>query len=247
MPMMPWPVAADLLPPTTTPDNVTRMQTAIDTATYILFVKTGAQYGLNRVIARPCPFVQDTTNDYTGHHRHITPVLYGGQWHNVACGGGCQSDGPGSIRLPGPVHLVEAVTVDGITIDPDGYSVEGDRIRRAGGRAWPDQNLQRPLGEPGTWSVLYLQGIAPPAGADAMVATLAGELYNAATGGKCRLPNQWQTVQRQGVTVTRMQPSELIELGLTGLPEVDMWVSSLNPNRITRPARVASVDTLGGR
>lgn len=248
-----WPVDASLLPVLPEGDVVARqrLQAAIDTAVMVLWRLTGMHYGMQRLVARPCPRVQDTVNDYgllgSG---HVTPVLSGGTWFNVGCAGGCQSDGPGSVHLPGPVYLVESVGVGSgdEVIHPSSYYVEGDRLIRAHGEAWPTQDLQRPLGEPGTWRVTYLRGVGAPAGAGAIVASLAGELYKAVVDpGKCRLPKGWQTVQRQGITVQRMDASELLNAGRTGLPDVDLWVKALNPKGIMRPATVGSVDTLGGR
>lgn len=250
---MEWPVDAAGLPPVEGEAEVLRLQEAINAAVLILWRLTGAQYALQRLRARPCARVQDWEHEYTAGvgirpARGMTPVLYGGRWHNLACsGGGCQSDGPSSVRLPGPVHEVVAVEVEGDVIDPSSYALEGDRLKRAGGLPWPSQNLQRPLPEPGTWSVVYLRGMAPPAGAGAMVAALAKEIYLSLTGGKgCRLPKQWQSVTRQGVSIQRINRAELLEGG-TGLPEVDMWINALNPTGQLAPARVASVDTLGGR
>lgn len=250
---MEWPVQRAGLPDVEGPEEVERLQGAIDTATLILWRLTGAQYALQRLRARPCARVQDWEHEYTSGAgirpaRGMTPTLYGGRWHNLACSGGsCQSDGPSSVRLPGPVSRVLEIEVEGEVIPSGTYAVEGDRVKRAGGEPWPRQKLQRPLGEPGTWSVTYLRGIAPPAGAGSMVAILAKELYLQAVGDKgCRLPRQWQSVTRQGVSIQRISQTDLLQHG-TGLPEVDMWIKALNPEGVMGPARVASVDTLGGR
>lgn len=246
-----WPVERTLLPTVDATDTgaVQRLQAAVDTAVGVLWALTGRQYGVQRLLARPCPRVQDWENEY-GHYsiRPYTPVLNGGQWTNVGCDSGCQSDGLGAVRLPGPVYQVERVDVEGVAIDPSSYRVEGDRVLRVGGHEWPRQQLQRPLGEPGTWGVWYLRGRAAPTGAASMVASLAGELYNAVENpAKCRLPKGWTTVQRQGVTVQRVDPAQLLAAGRTGLPDVDLWIKTLNPAGLHAPARVASPDTLGGR
>lgn len=247
-----WPVERSALPTvdTTDADAVRLLQAAVDTAVGVLWALTGRRYGAQRLLARPCPRVQDTVNDYGvgGHVGHFTPVLLSGQWLNVACGGGCQSDGPGAVRLPGPVLRVERVDVEGVAIDPSSWRVEGDRLLRVNGHAWPSQDLQRPYGEPGTWGVWYLRGVEAPVGAASMVASLAGELYNAVNNpAKCRLPKGWTSVQRQGVTVRRVDPAQLLAAGRTGLPDVDLWIKTLNPAGLATSARVASPDTLGGR
>lgn len=238
--VMTWPVDIGLLPEVNTDEEKARLQQAIDSAVLVLWRLTGSQFSIHRLLARPCPRNQD--GDMAG----FTPVLYEGRWFNVACNT-CQSDGPGAIHLPGPVAAIERVEVEGVTIASESYALENDRLIRAGGRSWPSQNLQRELGSPGTWGVIYLRGVQPPAGAAASVSTLATEFYQAASGGKCRLPKAWQTVQRQGVTITRMDPTDLLAAGKTGLPEVDLWVRAINPHGIARGARVASPDTIGGR
>ena len=244
-----WPVERSLLPDVTVEQRVL-LEEAIVAAQITLWRLTGAQYGLREVVARPCPGVQDTVDDYRlgGAGHGFTPVLDDGKWFNVPCGGGCQADGPWSAYLPGPVWAVVKVEVDGVKIDRTSYALEGNRLIRAGGRSWPTQNLARPLGEPGTWGVTYLQGVPAPDGAGARVAMLALEFYKAQTGdAKCRLPRNWQSVSRQGINVQRQDARELAELGLTGLPEIDTWLRAVNPNGVTGPSEVASPDMVGGK
>lgn len=244
-----WPVDRTCLPQdVTAPDDRERVEEAVRTAVGVLWAFTGRQFGCQRLTARPCPGWRDSADAYTsaGVGVGMVPVLYGGVWRNVTCGGGaCRVDGPTVVRLPGPVHAVERVTVAGDVLDADGYRLEGNTLYRVGGGEWPAQDLARPLGEPGTWGVTYLRGTPPPPGAARMVGTLAAEFWKACTGQKCRLPRQWQQVQRQGVTVTRFDPTDLLAAKRTGLPEVDMWVSAHNPNRLDQPTVIASHDTMG--
>lgn len=246
-----WPVAEGLLPTVETEEERARLAEALDAAVATLWALTGRRYAVRRVVARPCPRVQDTYDTYsTGAGVLTTPVLVGGRWRNVACNGGsCQSDGPGSVLLPGPVVRVEEVTVGSDVIDSSSYSLEGDRLRRTNGGEWPSQDLARPLGEEGTWSVTYLRGEDPPPGASSSVAALASEYYNAvARPEACRLPKNWQSVSRQGVQIQRISPRDLAEMGMTGLPEVDLWVRSVNPHGLAAArASVASVDSIGGK
>ena len=243
-----WPVDLDLLPDVEGGKERARLQDAVDTAVMVLWRLTGAQFGLQRVLARPCPRVQDTHNMYTSGAGGAVPVLYAGKWYNQPCpGGNCQEDGMGSVYLPGPVHSIEKVVVEGDTIDPSSWAHEGNYLKRTGGHTWPGQVLSRPLGEPGTWWVVYLRGRNAPPGAGARVAALATEFYKSINGEACRLPKQWTQVQRQGVSIQKLSPQELLEAGGTGLPEVDTWVNAINPHGLVKKATVASVDTLGGR
>jgi hypothetical protein len=55
-------------------------------------------------------------------------------------------------------------------------------------------------------------------------------------------------VSRQGVQIQRLSPRDLAEMGMTGLPEVDLWVRSVNPHGLASArASVASVDSIGGK
>ena len=90
-----------------------------------------------------------------------------------------------------------------------------------------------PSGEAGTWSVTYLRGLPIPAGASRLAGMLATEFYNACTGGKCRLPRSVSEVSRQGVTHKIVNPNEIYAVGKTGIPEIDLWLSAVNPSHLT--------------
>lgn len=247
-----WPVQTDCLP-TIDPDDparaekAARLQEAVDTAVQVLWALTGRRFGCQRLTARPCPGWDDPrwdSYDSIGGPGMI-PVLFDGQWANVWAGPGCKADGPGVVTLPGPVAAVDAVKVEGVAIASDSYRLEGDRLYRIGG-TWPSQDISRPLGEPGTWGVEYQRGVAPPAGAGIVVGQLALEFWNVCEpGAPCRLPRRWQTVTRQGITVQKADPIDILDSGRTGLAEIDTWVAAHNPNRLDRPATVMSPDSRG--
>lgn len=242
-----WPVDRTCLPqPPEDPEaraaHTVRLQAAVDTAVQVLWAFTGRQFGCQTLVARPCPRWDDPVwDDYDP----TVAVLHDGRWLNVGCGG-CKADGPTQVALPGPVASVLEVEIDGVLIDPAGYRIEGDRLYRVGGHEWPAQDLTRPLGEPGTWGVRYRRGVEPPAGAAVVVGQLALEFWNVCEPGKaCRLPKRWQTVSRQGVTVTKADPTDILASGRTGLAEIDTWIVAHNPAGLDRPARVVSADSRG--
>ena len=247
-----WPVDRSCLPVINPEDperdaKYVRLQAAVDTAVGVLWALTGRQFGCQSLTARPCPGWDDPEwDDYSpGLRAAATPVMLGGSWFNVPCGpGGCSPDGPGNVRLPGPVAEVVEVEVDGQVIDPSSYRLEGDRLYRAGGERWPSQNMNLPLGEPGTWGVRYKRGVTPPPGAATVVGQLALEFWNVCEPGvACRLPRRWQSVTRQGVTVTKADPTDILAQGRTGLAEIDTWVAAYNPNGLVRPSFVVSADS----
>lgn len=241
-----WPVDRTCLPDIDdddSPEDRVKLETAIDTAVLVLWSLTGRAYAIETVTARPCARYPDAGPllDVDG---PFVPLLMDGQWINysVCSGATCTPDGLGVVELPGPVVSVEAVTVDGTVIAPESYRVEGNYLYRVAGGEWPSQDLSVPAGSPGTWSVTYTRGVPPPPGAASMVGQLAQEFWKVCTGQKCRLPKRWQSITRQGVTITRADPTDILAQGYTGLPEVDTWVRALNPHRHSQPARVMSPD-----
>jgi hypothetical protein len=231
----------------TAPEDVAQLQAAIDTAVHVLWSFTGRQFGCCPITVRPCP--RDHDRGYLGWLPGDAwfPDLDSGVWRNIGCGCGplCRTGGPGVVHLPGPVCSITSVTIDGAVIDSGLYVLEGDRLYATSGR-WPDQDLSRPAGSPGTWTVEYLQGREPPAGADQMVGTLALEFWNLCKGQKCRLPRGTESVSRQGVSMKIADPTALFQNMQTGIPEVDLWIAAVNPNRLSVPPAVISPDYPGG-
>ncbi len=240
-----WPVDRSCLPSVMDDDgDSVQLQAAIDIAVSVLWSFTGRQFGACPVVVRPCPrdHASRLLGWLPGYAWH--PVLDDGVWQNITCGCGptCSTTGPGVVHLPGPVSSVTAVTIDGAVIDSSLYVLEGERLYATSGR-WPDQDLNRPAGSPTTWSVEFLQGLEPPAGADVMVGLLAKEFYNLCKGdGKCRLPKRVESLSRQGVSMKMADPGVLFPNFQTGLPEVDLWVAAVNPHRLSAPPVVSSPD-----
>lgn len=209
---------------------------AVDLASHIMWALSGRQYGLIEVVARPC-------SQYAQHFGYIETlrVLQDyDTWMDIGCGcvGSCTITGPRVVHLPGPVHSVSSVSVSGVVLASDDYTLEGDALYRASGASWPRQNLGAPLGGAGTWSVTYLQGVPAPRGVAALTGALARELIAVCTEDmECRLPRTVTGASRRGVSYD-FDPSSLLSAGKTGLPEVDMWLSSVNPNKLTAAPEV---------
>ena len=60
--------------------------------------------------------------------------------------------------------------------------------------------------------------------------------------GDCRLPQQLQTLTRNGVQVEVMDPALILDNGLTGFPNVDLFIKAVNPARRASRPRVLSPD-----
>ncbi|QYC54268.1 head-to-tail adaptor [Mycobacterium phage Allegro] len=210
---------------------IQRRNMAEDTAVMVLWAFTGRQFGLCETTVRPCPG--------GGGPRDMRPwsqpLLWwdGTHWLNASCGcvGRCQVSGPGVVHLPSPAAEVLAVTLGDTVLDESEYVLEGNALYRRGGKAWPSQDLGRPLGERGTWSVQYLRGLPVPAGGDKMAGLLAKEFVSACDGGVCRLPRTVVQTTRQGVTHV-FDATKLLDLGYTGLTEVDTWLAAINPHHL---------------
>lgn len=208
---------------------------AEDLAVYVLWALSGRQFGVCPVITRPCPPRRNLDR-----YQYDWPItaFYGlselDRYQLVSgcgCAGWCRDGGPSMLHLPGPVQSVTAVTINGVVLDDDEYRLQGDVLYRLGG-IWPSQDLGRPAGEDGTWTVEYMQGTPPPAGTAKLVGLLAKEFIAACTDGKCRLPRNVTNVSRQGVSFDMFNPNDIYDSGKTGLPEVDMWLAAVNPHHL---------------
>lgn len=242
-----WPVDRTALPDPSAEEDQAALQEAIDTAVGVLWAFTGRRYSCCPRVIRPCPTEREGVGAWSMSWLHQLGGLDPRDWWEVVlcgCGPRCEASGPGVIHLPGQPCSVEAVTVAGVELDPAEYTLEGDRLYARSGR-WPTQDLRRPDGDPGTWSVRYLEGIPPPAGAARMVALLAKEFLAVGTE-KCKLPSTVETVSRRGLSM-RMAPAEkLFPDQRTGIKSVDLWIAAHNPHGHTTPGVVSSPDYPAG-
>lgn len=236
-----WPVDFSILPTDLDEHKQLILEQSLDAAVSILWALTGRWYGIQAVEARPCPPGRSPVGIPLSIGRGWQPVLDAGTVRNVSVLQVACRDS--AITLPGPVIELLGWQVDGDEMSLEGLQRYGDSVMRTAGGAWPSQDLSLPVTEEGTWAIRYLRGHMPPAGAARMVALLALELYNGATGGECRLPRRVTNVQRQGVTISMVDPTEIFDSGATGITEVDLWVRSVNPYRLHEPARVWSPDS----
>lgn len=147
------------------------------------------------------------------------------------------TQGSDAIKLPrSPVTAVTSMTVDGEPFT--GYKLEpaGGLLYRTDGCGW--QSCYR-----GVITATYTYGEAPPeAGVQAAVA-LAVEIALAAAGSSdCSLPERVQSITRQGISMTMLDPMDFLPEGRTGIYIVDLWLTSVNPNNRAQRGRVWSPD-----
>lgn len=237
-----WPVDDSCLPALPAEDDpgygaaLAARQAAVELAVQVLWALSGRQYGQCETVVRPCPAALCGGGVQPGSLWNqsvapFVPTFQFGRWVNIGCGcsaGRCNAAGPRTVHLPGPVGPIVTVTIEDVVLDPSEYSVEGDLLYRNYGD-WPGQDYNRPLGEAGTWSVVYLKGQPVPAGVGSFVGQLAREFLAACSGDACRLPRNVVSTTSRGVT--RMyDPSTMYASGKTGLSEIDLWLAAVNPH-----------------
>lgn len=240
-----WPIARECLPVATTEADVQQQKDAEDLAVQVLWALSGRQFGVCPVIARPC---RQPCNGLVGEYVYGAtiepwfPVWDGTNWRNVACGCGpkCSWVAPNVVHLVSsgqPIQEVIEVVIAGDVVPETEYRLEGDLLYRIGAD-WPSQDLTQPLDQPGTWSVTYTRGNPPPPGTAKLVGLLAKEFLAACCGGKCRLPRRVRSVTRQGVTYDMVDPVDIYDSGKTGVPEIDLWLASVNPHHVMSAPKV---------
>jgi len=172
-----------------------------------------------------------------------------GLWRNASvCG--CKSDCSCTelceIYLPGPVFDVVEVNDGGEILVPEAYRVDAPgRLVRTDGKCWPDcQDMVAPPGTAGTLTVTYRWGLPLDDAAIAAVSALVCHLIRECTPGSCgcKINKNATRVTRQGFEVSMADPTLIYSEGRTGIPEVDLWLMTVNPYRLTSPSRVYSPD-----
>jgi hypothetical protein len=99
------------------------------------------------------------------------------------------------------------------------------------------------LADPGTWSITYNYGKPVTEGGRFVAAKFACQIALAMCGGDgCVLPQRLKSISRQGVDMLFADPLEFLDNFQTGIYEVDMWLASVNPNKLQRRARVFRAD-----
>lgn len=239
---------------TTTPERAATIERMLHVSVETLWRLSGKQYGLCPVTVRPC---RDKCNDapvlrVAWGAGQLQPYLLEGQWYNDPCRKcttACSCVELSEVTLPGPVESVVEVTIDGQVLGPGNYRVDDHRKLVGQGIAWPTcQDLSKPLGEVGTFGVTYKRGLPVPAGGLWAAGLLACELIKACSASaECALPANAQRIAREGVTLD-LAPVLVNGAGFrTGIPEADLWLSSVNPYKVTGPSRVYSPDRVRPR
>jgi hypothetical protein len=213
-------------------------------ATANLWALTGRVFGLREVTVRPC-FSPTDYSTYRGTSgADWFPGLVSGSWMPGSCGCADGCNHPSEVALPGPVHSITRVGVDGDEVASTAYRIRNSRwLIRVDGGVWPqNQNLAVADDAEGAFTVTYKQGIEVPLAGQLAAGDLAVEFLRARKGGRCKIPDRAQNVARQGVDIQLVDAAVLFEQGLTGVSSVDQWIASTNPHKLRSRPRVHSVD-----
>jgi hypothetical protein len=226
----------------------------------ILWAFSGHRFGVCPLTIRPCTQPQrcPLARVWSGPYGWTSSVLQpwigpDGLWRNGCggCAGECGCSKLCTIRLDGPVHQVTQVVTRGAVVPDTAWVVyafdEGVRLVRTDGQCWLDcQDLNQPDDGAGALAVSYLRGTPVPEGGRRAAAILAWEIAQACMNRPCRLPTRVSQVVREGITYSFIDPLSMFKDNRVGLPEVDMWLASVNPHSVVRPMGVFSPDLRRG-
>lgn len=228
---------------------------ALQAATEVLWSLSGRRFGLCTVTLRPCkrtcsdvPWPNTLWPSVQPGWTYPMPVnMGGGEWLNLTCGScvrDCSCVTLEEVLLPGPVYDIVQVKVDGDVLDSDAYRLDNSRILvRVDGGSWPRcNNLNLTDTEEDTWSVTARYGEDVPVIGQMAVGELACEFVKYMLGEDCALPQPIQSLSRQGVNITYVDPGELLANGRLGLRFSDMFIQTVNPGGLRARARFYDVD-----
>lgn len=213
-----WISAADTIDPTGPYTT-----SAVEFASLILFKLSGEKYS----------GIQTITEVYTSEASMAnasTPYLVNGNVYNLPR----YIEGHRNLRLHNtPVRSIESVTYMGSVLDPSEYSLRNNSyLVRPNSIPW----VIDPIHE---LSVTYSFGTPPPAAGKRAAIRLANELILSDKGSAaCALPERIQSVSRQGVSYTIMDPQEFIANGKVGIYEIDLFLAAVNPSKAKKRPKV---------
>lgn len=161
---------------------------------------------------------------------------------------------PPELTLPYPVREILEVTIDGIVIPPAEYELRDFqtlvRMRPEPASTptarygWPtSQRQDLTLGNVGTFGVTFMFGNDPPQNGRIAARKLAEYLVVPQLGDATKYPRRVTSITRQGVSTGVTDIINVMQkTGSTGIYEVDLFLRSVNPNKLQRQGAVWSPD-----
>lgn len=223
-------------------------------ASQILWALSGRRWGPCPVTVRPCRkscMESGPLNiiNWGTAGPWIPYIGVDGQWRNASvcgCKSDCSCGELCEVYLPGPVHDIVSVNIDGEDLPAGSYRVDAPgMLVRTDGECWPDcQDMGAEAGAEGTFTVTYRWGLPLDDAATAAVSELVCHFLKGCVPGGCgcKINRNLTRVTRQGMDMEMPDPTLIYAEGRTGLPLVDLWLATVNPYRLTSPSRVYSPD-----
>jgi hypothetical protein len=182
----------------------------------------------------------------------MIPYVDAGIWRNCGCTGGCNCRARCEVPFSSAVARVVEVRIDGLLLDPTAYRLDSYRgtpvLVRTDGDCWPTcQDMELDADEVGAFVIVYQPGELLPVAGQIAAGLLACEFAKDCVGAACALPQQLQSLSRNGIEVQVVDPATFLESGLTGIANVDRWIRSVNPRARIGRSWVYSPDVPGAR
>ena len=237
---------------------------AANAATEILYSLSGRQFTGNcgPVTVRPLQRPVDANDRGWGN--------VAGGWSYGSWGTGSGELGiPGVVKHYGnefppvvvlkdyPVNAILQVKINGTVIPSNEYDLRNQRnlvrVRPTAADVptecwgWPTtQTMDLDDTELGTFSITYTFGQDPGYGGRQACVALAAFLALPQLGDNTQYPQRVTTINRQGITTQIASPIDIINKGATGIEEVDLWILSVNPNKLRKQSVFLSPDRARG-
>lgn len=264
----PWCTEADLPAKRLTKVQDTDLAFMIAAATDLLYVLSGRQYRTGRSVVRPTTIQSGYANQsylypYSSMSGYGDAWGFASGWAWSAIGLGWWQNGQdlSELVLQGPVTKINAVLVNGSALggwppDNPNFTLYDQRrlvinVNNQSGlpSAWPwAQQLNLPLTEGGTFAVDYEWGRPPPESGRLACIELAVALALAHTGDNdSKLPSRVLSIATQGVTMAVGDALTYIREDLTGLPICDLFLNSVNPQKLRRRSAFLAPNSILGR
>lgn len=152
-----------------------------------------------------------------------------------------------------PVTEIVEVKIDGVVIPSEEYELRENKYlirmmpippstptQRYG---WPTSQRQDLSDtQPGTFSVTYKFGQDPGEMGRIAAIALAENIIKPIFGDANAYPERVTTITRQGVTAQIASVIDIMKTGGTGIRTVDLWIMSVNPNKLRKRPRIWSPD-----
>lgn len=248
-----------------TPDPAVAASIAM-AASEVLYTLSGSKYTGNcgPVTVRPVARPTDVDTRF-GAGGYPSAGMTAGQFGSAYSGPIGAMNRYGGLRPPEvdlgayPVTEILQVLIDGVLIPSNEWylqarrklvrvlpSADAEPTQRYG---WPSSNRNDlPDTEEGTFSVTYMYGVAPPQiGVNAAKVLAKQLILNASPKGRSILPQRVTSISRQGVTVSVVDVMDFFSKGLTGVYELDLFITTVNPTKMKLKPLVWSPDIGGVR